>query len=212
MMGLTIFLPLYFEAVIGLPASASGAALIPLLVTSILATIFSGRSLAWVHHYKRVPMVGLTISIISLLLLTWHPDQPLLLVLLHLAAVGFGIGTVYPVATVAVQNAVPRHQLGITTGSFNFFRSLLASVTVALLGVILLGGINLKGGEVGLSVETLKASGGGTELALLFRWVFATIAAVLSMSLLALIRMEERPLPGRAEIDAATAGAPASAE
>jgi hypothetical protein len=107
---------------------------------------------------------------------------------------------------------VPRHQLGIATGSFNFFRSLLASVIVALLGVILLGGINLKGGEVGLSVETLKASGGGAELALLFRWVFATVAAVLSTSLVALILMEERPLPGRAEIDAATSGAPASAE
>jgi EmrB/QacA subfamily drug resistance transporter len=212
MIGLTIFLPLYFEAVMGLSASASGAALIPLMVVSNLGAIFAGRSLSWIHHYKRVPMVGLTISIIGLLSLTWHPYQPLPLVLLHLAAVGVGIGTVYPVATVAVQNAVPRHQLGITTGSFNFFRSLLASVIVALLGVILLGGINLKGREVGLSVETLKASGGGTELALLFRWVFATVAAVLGTSLLALILMEERPLPGRAEIDAATAGAPSSAE
>jgi EmrB/QacA subfamily drug resistance transporter len=212
MIGLTIFLPLYFESVMGLSSSASGSALIPLMVVSNLGAVFAGRSLGWVHHYKRIPMVGLVISITGLVSLAWHPYQPLPLVLVHLAFIGVGIGTVYPVSTVAVQNAVPRHQLGIATGSFNFFRSLLASVIVALLGVILLGGINLKGGEVGLSVETLKASGGGAELALLFRWVFATVAAVLSTSLVALILMEERPLPGRAEIDAATSGAPASAE
>jgi EmrB/QacA subfamily drug resistance transporter len=214
MIGLTIFLPLYFESVMGLSSTASGLALIPLMVVSNLGAVFAGRSLGWVHHYKRVPMVGLTISVAALTSLAWQPYQPLPLVLLHLAAVGVGIGTVYPVATVAVQNAVPRHQLGIATGSFNFFRSLLASLIVALLGVILLGGINLKGGEMGLSVETLKASGGGMELSLLFRWVFATVDAVLVVALIALLAMEEKPLPGRADLAAAAnaSGAPASAE
>ncbi len=207
MIGLTIFVPLYFESVMGLSSSASGVALIPLMVVSNLGAVFSGRSLAWVTHYKRVPMAGLTISIISLILLAWHPNQSLTIVILHLAAVGIGIGTVYPVATVVVQNAVPRHQLGIATGSLNFFRSLLSAVIVAILGAILLGGMNLKGGEAGLSVDSLRASAGGMELAALFRWVFATTAAVLSAGLLWLVLLEERPLPGRDDIPPG-AGAP----
>jgi len=212
MIGLTIFVPLYFESVMGLSSSLSGLALIPLLVVSNLGAVFSGRALGWVHHYKRVPMVGLTISLAALVSLAWQPYQPLPLVLLHLGAVGIGIGTVYPVATVAVQNAVPRQELGIATGSLNFFRSLLSAVIVAVLGAILLGGINLKGGDAGLSVETLRASAGGAELALLFRWVFAATAAVLAAALFWLILMEERPLPGRADIPAATTapGAPAA--
>ncbi len=214
MIGLTIFMPLYFEAVMGLSSSLSGMALIPLMVVSNIGAVVSGRALGWVHHYKRVPMVGLTISVAALVSLAWNPYQPLWMVLMHLGAVGAGIGTVYPVATVAVQNAVPRHQLGIATGSFNFFRSLLSAVIVALLGAILLGGINLKGGEIGLSVETLKASAGGMELALLFRWVFAANAVVLGTALFALLLMEERPLPGRGDIPATTVGpgAPAAAE
>ena len=209
MIGLTIFVPLYFESVMGLSSSASGLALIPLMVVSNLGAVFSGRSLAWVRHYKRLPMAGLTISIASLASLAWNPLQTLPVVLLHLAAVGIGIGTVYPVATVAVQNAVPRHQLGIATGSLNFFRSLLSAVIVAILGAILLGGMNLKGGEAGLSVDSLRASAGGMELAALFRWVFATTAAVLSAALLWLILLEERPLPGRADIPPG-GGAPAA--
>jgi EmrB/QacA subfamily drug resistance transporter len=212
MIGLTIFVPLYFEAVLGLSSSLSGLSLIPLMLVTNMGSTFAGRGLAWFRHYKRVPMVGLTISITSLALLAWHPYQPVVIVILHLAAVGVGIGTVFPVATVAVQNAVPRHQLGIATGTMNFFRALLSAVIIAMLGAIVLGGINLRSGGGGLSVETLRASAGGEDLALLFRWVFVVAAGFLAACLFWIIRMEERPLPGRDDIAAVTAGAPTSAE
>src|SRR5947208_12027421 len=32
-------------------------------------------------------------------------------------------GTIYPVATVSIQNAVPAHQVGTATGGMNFFRA-----------------------------------------------------------------------------------------
>jgi MFS family permease len=133
------------------------------------------------------------------------------IVALHLGAVGVGIGTVFPVATVAVQNAVPRHQLGIATGTMNFFRALLSSIIVAMMGAIVLGGINLRSGG-GLSVETLRASAGSADLALLFRWVFLLAAGVLAACLFAIIRMEERPLPGRDDLATMATGAPASAD
>ena len=212
MIGLTIFVPLYFESVLGLSSSLSGLFLIPLMVVSNVGSIVASRGLAVFHHYKRVPMLGLCISIASLMLLAWHPYQPLAIVVLHLAAVGIGIGTVYPVCTVSVQNAVPRHQLGIATGTMNFFRALLSAIIVALLGAIVLGGINLRSGG-GLSVESLRASAGGADLALLFRWVFVVAVGFLAACLFFIIRMEERPLPGRADIAAATfSGAPVSAE
>lgn len=122
--------------------------------------------------------------------------------LIHLGAAGIGIGTVYPVATVAVQNAVPRYQLGIATGTLNFFRALLSAIIVAGLGAIILGGINMKSGNV---AEVLHASGGSAEVAQVFRWVFAACGAVLASALFWLIVMEERPLPGRADIPVAAA-------
>src|SRR4029077_10926812 len=128
------------------------------------------------------PMVGLSISVLALTSLAIDPQQSLPMVLIHLGAVGLGIGTVYPVATVAVQNAVPRHQLGIATGTLNFFRALLSSVLVAGLGAIILGGVNLKSGGGQISA-VLHASGGSAEIALVFRWVFAACGAVLAAAL-----------------------------
>jgi EmrB/QacA subfamily drug resistance transporter len=209
LIGLTIFIPLYFELVMGLSSSLSGLALIPLMVVSNIGAAVSGRSLGWLHHYKRVPMVGLSISVLALISLTINPHQSLIMVLIHLGAVGVGIGTVYPVATVAVQNAVPRHQLGIATGTMNFFRALLSAIIVAGLGAIILGGINLKSG--GLLAEALHASGGAAEVALVFRWVFAACGAVLAAALFWLILMEERPLPGRADIPVAASASPSPA-
>ena len=208
--GLTIFIPMYFELVQGLSSSLSGLSLIPLMVVSNIGAAFAGRGLGYFHHYKRVPMVGLAISVLALLSLTIDPQQSLTSVLIHLGAVGLGIGTVYPVATVAVQNAVPRHQLGIATGTMNFFRALLSAVIIAALGAIILGGINLKGGS-GQIAEVLHASGGSAEVALVFRWVFAACGAVLAAALFWLLLMEERPLPGRADIPIAAAAPPAPA-
>jgi MFS family permease len=130
-------------------------------------------------------------------------------VLIHLSAVGFGIGTVYPVATVAVQNAVSRQQLGIATGTMNFFRALLSAIIVAALGAIILGGINLKGGGSQVAA-VLHAASSSADIALIFRWVFAACGVVLGCALVSLVLMEERPLPGRADIPI-TAAPPAPA-
>ena len=200
--GLTIFMPLYFNLVMGLSSGFAGLSLIPLLVVSNIGAAIAGRGLGYFHHYKRIPMAGLAVSVLALISLTIDPQQSLTSVLIHLGAVGFGIGTVYPVATVAVQNAVPRHQLGIATGTLNFFRALFAAIIVAVLGAIILGGLNVKGGGAQVA-EVLHASGSSAELAGVFRWVFAACGLVLGAALFWLVLMEERPLPGRADIPVA---------
>jgi MFS family permease len=154
-------------------------------------------------------MIGLSLSVLALGSLAINPQQPLVLVLIHLGFVGAGIGTVYPVATVAVQNAVPRHQLGIATGTMNFFRALLSAIIVAGLGAIILGGMNVKSGA--LVAETLHNIG-SVEAALIFRWVFAACGGLLAVALFWLIVMEERPLPGRADIPVAAAPPAPAAE
>jgi EmrB/QacA subfamily drug resistance transporter len=209
LIGLTIFVPLYFDMVVGLSSSLSGLALIPLMVVSNLGALVAGRGLGYFHHYKRVPMIGLSLSVLALGSLAINPQQPLVLVLIHLGFVGAGIGTVYPVATVAVQNAVPRHQLGIATGTMNFFRALLSAIIVAGLGAIILGGMNVKSGA--LVAETLHNIG-SVEAALIFRWVFAACGGLLAVALFWLIVMEERPLPGRADIPVAAAPPAPAAE
>ncbi len=199
--GLTIFLPLYYEVVHQFSASDSGFALIPIVVMSTPGSILAGRTMMFLNHYKRVPLIGLACSIAALSLLVWNPATPPIGVAAVLSVVAFGIGTTYPVGTVSIQNAVSRYQVGAAMGAMNFFRGLTAAFIVAAMGAILLVTLGVsperRGGSV--PVVTATANAAGVDLAYVFRGVFALGVLCLIASLIALIRMEERPLRGRSE-------------
>jgi EmrB/QacA subfamily drug resistance transporter len=204
--GLTVFLPLYFENVRHLSASATGLALIPLMAGTVAGSTVSGRSMAKVAHYKRMPTVGLSMAVLGTGLLTLGADAlPLAALEVVLALVSFGMGTVLPVCTVSIQNAVRPHELGTATGTANFFRSLGGALIVAVFGAILLGGTGLSG--QGTSLESLSeaAARSGVDLGQVFRWVFAAALVGFALSLGFLLAMEERPLRGRAVQPAASA-------
>jgi EmrB/QacA subfamily drug resistance transporter len=194
LIGLTIFVPVYFEGVLGLTASQSGLGLIPLTIGTVCGATFAGRSLSHVRHYRRIPIAGLLLSIAACLVLAIVPHGlPFPLMLVLLAAISVGMGTVLPVSTVAVQNAVPPHQLGTTTAAMNFFRQLGGALTVAAFGAILLSGSSLAVSGLGLDALA-KSVGGGDDLIVAFRWVFAAAFATLAASLVLLFFMHELPL------------------
>ncbi len=194
LVGMTIFIPLYFEVVLHLSASQSGMALIPLMSATVVFSTITGRLMMHMEHYKRVPLIGLTIAIFSLVpLAIWPGSMPIVLVLVLLTVVGAGLGTVFPISTVCLQNAVSRSQMGVATGAANFFRALFSALVVAVLGAIVLGGL---GGVTGMSVEMLARAASASELSYAFRFVFLACSLVLAFGMAFLIAMEEKPLKG----------------
>jgi len=194
LVGLTIFMPLYFESMMGLTATQSGLALIPMLGATTFAATVTGGALAQVKHYKRIPIVGNIAGMAALAVLAIWPDGLGLIGVLALTSVaGFSFGMVFPVSTVCMQNAVAPPQMGIATGAANFFRALMSALVVAILGAIVLGGL---GGAAGASVEMLARSASAQDLALAFRLVFAACAAVLACGFGFIIALEELPLRG----------------
>src|SRR3954447_19402075 len=199
--GLTIFLPLYYEVVHKFTASDSGLALIPIVVMSTPGSILAGRAMMVLTHCKRVPVFGLVCSIAALSVMVWNPATPPIWSSVILSIVAFGIGTTYPVGTVSIQNAVSRYQVGAAMGAMNFFRGLTAAFIVAVMGAILLATLGVapkRGGHVTVMSAT-AANALGVDLAHVFRGVFALGVVCLIASLIALLRMEERPLRGRSE-------------
>jgi EmrB/QacA subfamily drug resistance transporter len=194
LVGMTIFVPLYFEVVLHLSASQSGLALIPLMGATVTFSTITGRLMVHVEHYKRMPLIGVVVAILCLgPLAIWPASTPIWLVLVLLMVIGAGLGTLFPVSTVCLQNAVVRSQMGVATGAANFFRALFSALVVAVLGAIVLGGL---GGVTGMSVEILARSASGAELAFAFRFVFMACALVLAFGMAFLIAMEQRPLRG----------------
>lgn len=202
--GLTIYLPVYFETIAGLSAAYSGLGLLPLTCGTVLGATMSGRAMTRLTHYKRVPVIGLSLALCGVALLTVYAGRmPLVPFCVLLGLVSVGLGTMLPVATVSIQNAVLPHQLGTATGTANFFRQIGGALIVAVFGAIVLGGAGVSG--AGLSHETLTLDAVDRDtMVRLFRYVFAATCIGFACALFFLLRMKELPLRGGAA-DAAKA-------
>jgi EmrB/QacA subfamily drug resistance transporter len=196
LVGMTIYVPLYFDAHLNLSAGQSGVALIPLMFATVMWSTICGRLMMFLQHYKRVGLAGCIASIGGLAILSAMAGTlPLWAVLVLLFVIGSGLGCVFPISTVCMQNAVARTQMGVATGAANFFRALMSALVVAVLGAIVLGRL---GGQAGTAVETLAHSASPETVASAFRYVFAACAFVALCGMGFLLAMEERPLRGPA--------------
>jgi EmrB/QacA subfamily drug resistance transporter len=207
--GLAIFMPLYIELVLGRSASAAGLVLIAFMGGATIGSLMAGRLLSRLERYKRVPMVGLPLGIAVLAVFASWPDRFSTAGVAALLAVGgVGMGTMYPTTTVLIQNAVLPHQLGIATGTLNFFRQLGGAIVVAVFGAIVLGGFDIRAAAVVLQ-RLSDADVATADFAMLFRWVFIAAAGFLAAAFLAVLCIVERPLRGPS---AGPQSAPAAAE
>ncbi|MEJ2625414.1 MAG: MFS transporter, partial [Pseudolabrys sp.] len=176
-----------------------------LMASTVVMSTVTGRAMMYVRHYKRMPYAGMSVSIVSLTpLAAWPASLPIWGVLVLLACVGSGLGSMFPISTVCMQNAVVQRQMGIATATANFFRALFAALVVAILGAIVLSGL---GGATGAAVETLARASSLQTLEHAFRYVFLACALVLCFGMTFLLALEERVLRGPAS-HSPQAGAP----
>jgi MFS family permease len=190
---LTIVLPLYAQLALGLSVSESAWAIIALQGGATVTSIVGGRLLVRFTHYKRVPLVGLLLSMAALVPLALAPTGFSPAAALGLIAlVGLGLGPTFPFTVVVVQNAVTLHQLGVATGTMNFFRALGSTFIVSGFGAIVLAGAPvIRGSSAGAVLA-------GTDAAEAFRWVFAAAFLCLAVALACILALEERVLRGSA--------------
>ncbi len=160
---------------------------------TVLGSLVTGRLLVRFTHYMRVPIVGLLIAISILGFLALNPAGLSFAGFAGLLGVlGASIGPMYPTGTIVMQNAVKPHQMGIATGTLNFFRLLGGAVIVAAFGAIVLGSAGDHAGV--LTIERLAA--GHVDFAPAFRQVFMASAICLAVALACVLMVEERPLHG----------------
>jgi EmrB/QacA subfamily drug resistance transporter len=200
MLGLTVHMPLYYEAVYHLSASESGLALIPLAAVSTGGAAIAGKAMARLKHYKRVAIIGTAFAASIAAVLAAATPMPLWALLVLLSLFAFGLGTTFPISVVSIQNSVSRSQVGTVTGALNFFRALAASFTVAAFTAILLMalGAGVSVGEGRGVVSGIAAA----DMVAAFRYVFAAAAAMMAGATLLMALMEEKPLAGPASVPA----------
>lgn len=139
MFGCVLFLPLYFQAVQGATASASGYMMLPMMLTITIASIVSGQLIARTGKYKSLAIASLVLLGAGMFgLSTLRGDSPWMVSLVSMVLVGIGLGFSFPVYTIAGQNAAGERQTGVVTGVLQFARSIGGTVGSAIFNSVLL--------------------------------------------------------------------------
>jgi EmrB/QacA subfamily drug resistance transporter len=137
-----VFLPVFLQLVTGASATMSGLLVLPLLLTSAVSTVVSGRIMARTGRYKVFPIIGLALMSVGLVLLsTLDVSSSRVTAALFMAVFGAGFGMVTQILVVAIQNAVEPREIGTATASANLFRALGGSVGVAIYGAVFTAGL-----------------------------------------------------------------------
>jgi EmrB/QacA subfamily drug resistance transporter len=136
--GSLVFLPLFFQLVLGASPSKAGLMLAPMMGGVIVASVTGGRLISRFGRYKIFPVLGLITSTAAFVTLAWCAlnHGSLWIIETALVFLGAGLGLVMPNLTVAIQNAVDRGELGSATSLSGFIRSLGGALGVAVAGTV----------------------------------------------------------------------------
>lgn len=139
MMGSLVFLPLYFQLVMGMSPAQAGLMMLPQVVAMLLSSVIGGQISSRTRRFTLLLSIGVFLEAMGLALiaLIGHVGGEVPHFLMAIFVLGMGMGIGMPNATVVVQNSVPAGSLGIATATMSFVRSLGGSVGVALSGGVM---------------------------------------------------------------------------
>ena len=137
MFGAIVMLPLYLQLVKGNSATTSGLKLIPFMLGIVSMSITSGKLISKHGHYKRFPIMGLTLMTIGILAMsTLNETTPFWRLAIFAILIGAGLGLSMQTIVIALQNSVDFKDMGVATSSNTFFRSVGSTIGVAIFGSI----------------------------------------------------------------------------
>ncbi len=143
MMGAMFNLPFFLQGAQGVSATHSGLVTLPMSIGVVPASVLTGQIISRTGRYKSLAILGASGAAVSLFLLsTLDVDSNLNLARLYMLLMGASMGTLMPLYTLLLQNALPFQLLGAGTAANQFFRQIGAAVGVALFGTLIVSGFS----------------------------------------------------------------------
>jgi MFS family permease len=186
-MGLSSYVPLYAQGVLGHGAVVAGFALAGMTLGWPIAASSAGRLFLTIGVRATMMLGGVVTAVGAWLLLTVDEGSSFL----HLAApcfvMGLGFGLVASPAVIAAQAAVTWERRGVATGSAMFARSLGSAIGVAVFGAVANGVVASRLGSGATDLEHLTP----TVLEPAVHAVFVA-SAMVALSLVAISALMKR--------------------
>jgi len=132
------FLTLFFQDSQFLSPTESGLRSLPQMVGVTAATFGIGRLISRTGRYKPFPIIGAFIAGLGMVAIAQiDGNTPYWFLVLPMIMMGFGSASIFSATSIASQNGVEFHDLGVATATVMFFRSLGGSLGLAIFGTVL---------------------------------------------------------------------------
>jgi len=157
-LGLSSYVPLYAQQVLGSGALVAGLALAAMTIGWPIAAATAGRFYLTLGFRATFVMGGAFALAGALLLLTVDGDSSVLHLAFPCFVMGIGFGYVASPAVVAAQTAVGWSRRGVATGANMFARSIGSAVGVAVFGAVVNSVVSSRLGHTPPGIEQVSAA------------------------------------------------------
>ena len=136
MIGVSVYMPIYIQNILGFDAKISGLALAPMSISWLIASVVLGKCIGK-YGGKAVILISIVILLISTILLpTLGINSSLLLVIIYVLIMGFGFGGAFTTLTIIIQASVEYNKRGAATATNSLLRTLGQTIGVSIFGSI----------------------------------------------------------------------------
>jgi EmrB/QacA subfamily drug resistance transporter len=139
MFGSMIFIPLFFQGVLGATATISGSFMTPMMLGLMVGSFTSGQFLSRAGgHYRLQGLIGLGAMTLGLYFISMmSPQTGFSQAVINIILTGVGVGIIMPCYTIAVQNSVPYRWMGTASSLMVFARSIGGTLGLTLFGSVM---------------------------------------------------------------------------
>ncbi len=187
--GLTSYVPLFVQGVLGTSALVAGFALAALTIGWPLSAAMAGRIYLRIG-FRNTALIGTAVVIVGAgLLLQLSADSTVWQVAVTCFVIGLGMGLVASPTLVAAQSTVDWESRGVVTGTNLFARSMGSALGIAVFGAIANAALAVRvGGHTSNTASGIPAS----ALAPAMHQIFLATAVVAVLLLIAIAAMPRR--------------------
>ncbi len=138
MFGTSVFLSQYMQLARGATPTESGLLTLPMIIGLLVSSTVIGQLISKYGKWKRYMVSGAALLTIGMFLMgTIHYNTNYVLVSIYMFVLGAGVGMVMQNLVLIVQNTVSPANIGTSSASVSFFRSLGGTIGVSVMGSVL---------------------------------------------------------------------------
>jgi len=181
LLGLALYLPLFFQGVLAISPTNAGLIMTPFSLSMVVGAILGTQAINKLKRYRIVAIISAMLMSVGAYLITlMTPATSIALAIAILVLTGIGIGPFFSLPMVMVQNALPPDRLGVSTAGLRYLGQLGASLGIAIVGTIVTISVsgNLMNSHLPTTMVAKLALSTALQHGFLAALIFALIALV----------------------------------